>query len=120
MEGNVTDVITDEFLQQTIIPRKQLLPKWIKVFAWIFLVVGVALPILFIISMITHSFNSSLYWLEADTIFSATGILIAMLFIFKAIVAAGLLKQKDWAVKTGIIDALIGILICVAVMVYGA
>jgi hypothetical protein len=119
MEKNIPDSLTDEFLQEALVPRKQLVPTWIKVFAWIFLVTGLLLPVLFVISVITHSFTASLYGLETQTAFSLTAIAILVLFSFKMMVAFGLLKQKDWAIKTGIVDAVAGIVICVAVMIHG-
>ena len=46
------------------------------------------------------------------------GIIVTVLFIIKGITAFGLLKEKDWAIKIGIADAIVGIIICTLVMLY--
>ena len=41
MQENQTDLLTDELIQENGIPRKKMLPVWIKIFTWIFLVISV-------------------------------------------------------------------------------
>ena len=65
-----------------------------------------------------HSFQASIYGLESNTIYSFTAVLIILVYVFKGITAFGLLKQKDWAIKFGIIDAVTGIATCAGVMIY--
>ncbi len=118
METNSPDVLTDLFLNETIIPRKQLLPVWIKIFGWFFLIAGITTPVFITLGLITHSYGGTIYGIEADSIYSVEGVAIALIFLYKGIVAFGLLKQKDWAILTGIADAVLGIVICCAVMIY--
>ena len=118
MENNSADILTDSFINDGIIRRKQLLPLWIKVFAWIFLIVGLLMPIILVLGIIVHNFPTALYGIESNTLYSSAGIFVVVLFIFKGATAFGLLKQKNWAIKAGITDAIIGIIICCGVMVY--
>lgn len=98
--------------QKQVKRRRDLLPLWIKIFTWIFLIFGVfgiAIPIL---GLFFEKLDLSLYGLATTQVFSPIGIIIVTLFIFKGIVAFGLWFEKDWAPKLAIIDAVIGIAIC--------
>ncbi len=120
MENNPNNIITETVLAESITPRNKLLPLWIKIFCWIFLVIGFLIPFALVWGIITHNFIVSLYGVESNTIYSLTGIFLVALFSFKTLVAFGLLRYRDWAVKLGIIDAAIGILICCIVIIYSA
>ncbi|THV58354.1 hypothetical protein [Chryseobacterium candidae] len=105
-----------EFENHTLTRRRNLLPTWIKVFLWIFLIAG-ALAAIFLMagSLMTHV-SLSLYGMEANHPYSMTGLLICVLFLFKGIVAYGLWFEQDWAPQAAIIDAIIGIAICLVMM----
>jgi hypothetical protein len=105
-----------EFDNNLLTRRRSLLPTWIKVFLWIFLIGG-ALAAIFLIagSMMTHV-SLSLYGMDANHPYSMTGLLICVLFLFKGIVAYGLWFEQKWAVQTAIADAIIGIAICLIMM----
>lgn len=118
MENNSPDILTDSFINEGKIPREKLLPLWIKIFAWIFLIVGLLMPIILVLGIIMHSFEPALYGIESNTLYSSAGIFVVVLFIFKAVTAFGLLKHKYWAIKVGITDAIMGIIICCGVMLY--
>ena len=120
MANASTDVLSDSFLNEGRINRKALIPLWIKIFAWIFLVFGLFTPLALIGGVIMHNFPLSLYGLEANTPYSLMGGLIATLFLFKGIVSFGILKREEWAVNLGIVDAVIGIIICAVMMFYSA
>ncbi len=112
------DILSDSFLNEGKVSRKSLIPLWIKIFSWIFLVFGFFTPIILIAGIFMQNITLSLYGLEAYTPYSLTGGFITALFMFKGIVAFGILKSEDWAVKFGIIDAIMGIIVCVALMIY--
>ncbi len=112
------DLLTDEFLNENVVKRSSLLPIWIKVFAWIFIVLGVIAPFAFIAGLLGFRFQISLYGFETNVPTSMFGISLIILFIVKGITAFGLLKEKDWAIKSGLADAVIGIIICACVMLY--
>lgn len=118
MQANQTDLLTDEIIQQNGIPRKKMLPLWIKIFAWIFLIAGVFTPIVFVLGLMGYNAQMALYGFETDEPFSLAGIIITTFFLIKGITAFGLLKEKDWAIRIGIADAVIGIVACFFVMLY--
>ena len=60
---------------------------------------------------------SALYGLETNNTFSPVGLFICPLFLFKGGAAFALWSEKSWAIKLGIIDGVIGIMICCATMV---
>lgn len=105
-----------EFENHSLTRRRNLLPIWIKIFLWIFLIGG-ALAVIFLMagSLMTH-ISLSLYGMDANHPYSMTGFLICTLFIFKGIVAYGLWFEQDWAAQAAIIDAIIGIAICLIMM----
>src|SRR3954463_2669454 len=118
MQESQTDFLTDELVQHNAIPRKKLLPLWIKIFAWIFLVLSAFVPIVLVLRLTGYNAQLALYGLETNEPFSSLGIIIATVFAIKGVAAFGLLKEKDWAIKIGIVDATIGITICTLVMLY--
>ena len=70
------------------------------------------MPFALIIGIMGHQFELSLYGLDTTQPFSSIGILLMLLFTLKGIVALGLWTEKRWAVNLAIIDAIVGIVIC--------
>ncbi len=99
------------------IRRRKLIPLWIKIFIWIFIVFGCFVPLILLISLSGTQSSLALYGLETNNTYSNIGLLICSLFLFKGITAFGLWTETSWAIKLGIIDAIIGIVICSAVMI---
>ncbi len=97
--------------------RRSLLPWWMKVFSWLFMATGILVPCVVVAGMFGFEPQLSLYGFETSDPFSTTGILISLGFLLKGIVGYGLFFEKDWAITLGMIDAVIGIIVCVAVMV---
>jgi CHASE2 domain-containing sensor protein len=115
-----TDILDDIVQRINKVRRKDLLPWWIKVFSWIFLVFG-ALGILGIVcGILGYQITLSFFGLSAKEPFSMDGIVIIGLLLFKAIVSYGLLWEQGWAVVAGIIDAILGILICIIMVFYSS
>jgi hypothetical protein len=104
----------DEFdkKQKQITRRRDLLPLWIKIFTWIFLLFGVAGIIIPILGLFLDSIDLSLYGLATKQVYTPIGILIVALFLFKGVVAFGLWFEKDWAPQIAVYDAILGIVIC--------
>jgi uncharacterized membrane protein (DUF2068 family) len=96
--------------------RRDLLPWWIKIFIWIFLVFGAIIPVAIIFGVIQYKFQISLYGIETNNPLSIIGTFLMFLFLLKAVVAYGLWTEKDWAVNLGIIDTILGISVCIFVM----
>lgn len=98
--------------EKQITRRRDLLPLWIKIFTWIFLIFGVVGIIIPIIGLFLDSIDLSLYGLATTQVFTPIGILIVVLFLFKGIVAFGLWFEKDWGPQLATYDAILGIIIC--------
>ncbi|MDQ0594027.1 CHASE2 domain-containing sensor protein [Chryseobacterium ginsenosidimutans] len=76
--------------KSNLIQRRSLLPVWIKIFTWLFLIGGaVATGILICGSFITNT-SLSIYGIQANHPYTLTGFLICILLIYKGIVAYGL------------------------------
>jgi hypothetical protein len=116
MNGLKEGILEDE-LSPLPKRRRDLLPLWIKVFVWIFMVLGTLAPICFFLGLMGISLNIALYGLETTAPISILGISLIGILSFKGIVAFGLWTEKPWAASGAIIDGMLGILICVFVMV---
>jgi len=112
------DILSDVVEQLTKLKRKHLLPLWIKVFMLFFLVFGVLAVTGFVLGIMGYRNDFSLYGLTSDNPLSTTGICITLLFLLKGITSFGLLKEENWAIKLGIIDAVVGIVLCVLIMIF--
>ena len=89
--------------------RRRLLPWWIKVFVWVFILTGAVIPIVVLMGIFGQEVKLSIFSLQTNHPTSATGIIISMLFLLKGIVAFGLWMEKDWAISLAIADAVINI-----------
>lgn len=118
MQQNQTDFLTESFLQIDIRERKKLIPWWMKIFIWLFLIFGAIAPVGLIFGILGYQFQLSIYGLHTNEPMSFMGFIITAIFLFKGITSYSFLKQTDSAVTLGIIDAIIGILICSFIMIY--
>ena len=118
MEPNQTDILTENRFQLKTKRRKDLLPWWIKIFIWIFLIFGAIAPLGLILGILGYKFEISLYGLETNEPISIIGISMILLFLFKGFTAYSLLQEKDWAILIGIADAVVGIALCSFSMIY--
>lgn len=107
--------ILDSKIAPSIERRRKLLPTWIKIFLWIFMVFGAIAPIGLILGILGIRFSLSLYGLETIDALTPVGIFVLLLFAIKGTVSFGLWTEKDWAVKLAILDGIIGIVTCVFV-----
>ncbi len=97
--------------------RKQMLPWWIKVFCWIFMLFGLLSIVCLFLGFTDVKPNLAFYGFETNEPFSFIGLIVISLGIFKGITAFALWFEKDFAIKIGKIDALIGIVLCAISMV---
>lgn len=97
--------------------RRNLIPIWMKPFIFLFLLFGITGLYGIWQNIMGNESESTIYGLEAFTVFSALGVFLKCIMFIKAITAFGLWMGKDWAIKLGIIDAVVGLVVCVAVMV---
>jgi hypothetical protein len=115
LNESVFDNIIDPFARR----RKDMLPGWIKAFCWIFMVATFLVPPMLLLDGMQGGTSLSIYGLRATHAFSVGGAVIVMLFILKGATGLGLITEKDWAVKLGLADALIGIVLCIVTMFTG-
>lgn len=85
---------------------------------WIFLVFGLLAPVGLIFGLLGYNFKLSLYGIETSEPLSFTGLGLIVLFLLKGMVSFGLLKERDWAITLGLVDAVLGIIACCFVMIY--
>ena len=114
---NENSLELEQLLTGKSVQRRRLIPFWIKIFIWIFIVVACFTPLVFVTSLIGYHPFWALYGLETSNAYSIVGLVICSLFLFKGIIAFSLWTEKNWAIKLGIIDAVIGIMMCSALMI---
>ncbi|MEI7487327.1 MAG: hypothetical protein WCJ72_07925 [Chryseobacterium sp.] len=108
----------EEFdVKSNFVRRRSLLPVWIKIFTWFFLIGGAIAVLILICGSFLTNISLSLYGLETTEPYSLTGIFISSLFFFKGIVSYGLWFEEDWAIKVAKIDAILGFIIRGIVMI---
>ena len=106
----------DDIRNQLKKTRRQLLPLWIKIFLWFFLITGgLAIPGLFA-GLLGATYSISLYGLESYEPISSVGLILSILFIVKAITAFALWTEKDYAIQLSLFDGYVGILVCFFMM----
>lgn len=118
MENIQEDLLPNDLLDLDIKKRDAMVPVWIKIFSWLFLIFGAFVPVSLISGILGYNFQLSLYGIETNEPLSITGVFVTLLFLLKAVVAFGLLKKTDWAVSFGLVDAALGIVVCFAIMFY--
>lgn len=112
--------IFDELHDPTARPRKKMIPVWIKVFCWIFLVIGTVAPVaILVMLLLSKTTNISIYGFSTNNALSFIGISGTLLYVYKAFVSYNLLTGKDNAVTFAIIDGWVGIALCVLNMITG-
>ena len=86
--------IIDSNLSSTKERRRKLLPIWIKIFLWIFMVFGAIAPVGVVLGAIGIDFNLAIYGLETTNALSITGLLIILFFAIKGTVSFGLWTEE--------------------------
>ena len=109
-------LVLGPLLHETFVKSRKLLPVWIKVFIWLFMITGALVPFIFLFGFAGWSFQVALYGLESNTPLNTIGVAVSALFLLKGIAAFALWMEKDWAIVFAIVDAIIGIAVCVFVM----
>lgn len=110
-------------MENSLLQRKRdLLPLWMKIFIWLFLIIGTFAIITRILSIfgidywINTNGEKTIYGMETTENYSILSIFISSLIIYKGVVAFGMWTEKKWAINAGIIDAGVGIVICIIMM----
>lgn len=107
-----------DYLDDETVERRALLPIWIKVFCWIFMFFGLVMLIVPVFMILDMPIDLAIYGLATNNIYSWVGVVIVAIFGFKAFSAYSLWFEKDNAIVLSKIDAIVGIVICIAVMIF--
>jgi hypothetical protein len=110
-ETNLTENTFEEF-EKTKKRRRKLLPWWIKVFCWIFMLFGVLSFVCLILGFTNIKPGLAFYGFETNEPFSLYGLIVISIGLLKGFTAFSLWFEKDFAIKIGKIDAIIGIVLC--------
>lgn len=112
------DIIDEEVLiSKQPKRRRKLLPIWVKIFVWLFMITGFIAPIAILLSLFEISVDLSLYGLNSKHAVDLPGITIVILFTLKGLSSFGLWFEKKHGVDLAIIDGIIGILFCTSLMI---
>ena len=111
MEQETVPSIFGEFEGPAAVRRKFMVPKWIRVFAWI---VAVYCPLqllsTLVVTILIATGSLSQYFPQNNApIFTLMGAVSLGATILKGTAAIGLLKEKDWAVRLCIADGAVSI-----------
>ena len=94
-----------------------MLPWWIKIFCWIFMLFGLLSFVCLILGFTNIKPDLAFYGFETNEPFSLYGLIVISIGLLKGVTAFALWFEKDFAIKIGKIDAIIGIALCVISMV---
>lgn len=94
------------------IKRRSLLPWWIKGFCWFFMLVSLMTVIRMILLLFNINTELEFYGLNAKDNTPINGILVFVVFILHGFTAYSLWFEEDYAIKIGILDAIIGLALC--------
>lgn len=100
--------------------RKKLIPLWIKIFGWLFIIMGAAIPLLpLVTSLLKQPATYEIFGLSyVGSPFHPMALLISAIILSLSISAYGLLFGKPWGLKACLITGYGGVFICLATMVY--
>jgi len=114
---NETSAFEDFEKKANFTRRRNLLPVWIKIFVWFFMIGGTISALLLGIGPFVREFKTSIYGIEATHTYTFYGLLTSCLLIYKGIVAYGLWFEQKWAPQAAIVDAIVGIAVCTIMMI---
>ena len=96
--------------------RKSLLPTWIRFFSWIFFILAFAVPVGFVVGLISPE-NFKMYFLGlsfSGPPFHPFAIAIESLMLLFGVAAYGLLWGKRWGINVGILCGVLAFVIPVS------
>jgi hypothetical protein len=105
-----------EIFEKKNIVRRKLLPVWIKIFCWLFMIMGICSIGCLIAGAFGLSAGLSLYGFETQQPFSIVGFFIIGLILFKGFCAYLLWFEKNNAINICKADAILGVILCVVSM----
>jgi hypothetical protein len=104
-------------LEFTTVRRRDLLPWWIKLFCWFFMLFGVAAIFCLVLGLLGYSASMSFYGFETQEPTSPIGLLIIATTLSNGYSAFLLWFEKDYAIGVAKANAIGGIALCVISMI---
>jgi hypothetical protein len=98
--------------------RRDLLPWWIKIFCWLFMLAACVVPIGIAARIMHYPCDFEVFGIGSHDPFSAQGVIAMSIFLFTGLTALFLWMEKPWAVLLAKINAIVNIVICIGVMGY--
>ena len=117
MEDITNNILDTPIVSRKAIRRRSLLPWWMRVFTWLFLLGGPVALLGIVLGLLGMQFQMAIYGLQSTDPLSLTGLFIVAIFLIKGITAFGLWWEKEWAITAGQVDALSGIAVCTVIMI---
>lgn len=101
--------------------RKELIPLWIKIFGWLFIVFGALVTLIAAYSAVTRTAAEfALYGLTVSgSIYNPVALFVAFLIMAHGVCAFGLLFGKSWGVISCMVLGYISIAVCIVSMFIG-
>ncbi len=100
--------------------RKALIPRWIKIFGWLFIVMGTIVPFTYIGSLIFgFSASYTIFGLEYEgNAMALMPLIISIVMLINGLCAFGLLFGKDWGLRACIVFGYLGVALCLGTMLF--
>lgn len=116
MSHEMNDLLEESFVTDPVAYRKKLLLLWIRIFAWIFLVMGILAVVSVVLSLFVNNLTLAIYHIETNNALSLAGVAIIAIYLLKGFTAYGLLWAKKWGIQLAIVDGVAGIIICLVAL----
>lgn len=91
--------------------RRDLLPLWIKIFVWIFMLWGIAAIITFILGFWDIYVPIELYGLKTNYMDTPLGLFLLVTYLTKGIIALGLWQGWKQIINIALADAILGLVL---------
>ena len=100
--------------------RKRLVPTWIKVFGWLFIIMGASIPVLPILAhQLGQPASYTMFGLSyVGSPFHPMALLISAIILSLAVSAYGLLFGRSWGLKACLATGYLGVAICIFTTLY--
>lgn len=114
------DVLQPTFSADTISRRKALIPNWMKVIGWLFIVLGTVTPLFHVYVMLTGGIGTYMMfgWSYQGPPLAWMAMFISALIVINACCAYGLLFAKDWGLTACIVFGYVGLILAIMSMFF--
>lgn len=115
-----SDVLNPTLSDEIISRRKSLIPTWIKVIGWLFIIMGAVLPLFHFYVIFTGGIGTYMMfgWSYQGPPLAMMAMFISALILINACCAYGLLFAKDWGLTACILFGYVGLLLAIMSMFF--